>query len=48
MSLTNYITQSIIGSLIFYNWGLAMHSQLGITASFLVGVLLFFVQFAFC
>ena len=36
MSLTNYITQSIIGSLLFYNWGLALHSQLGITASFLV------------
>ena len=29
MSLTNYITQSIIGSLLFYNWGLALHSQLG-------------------
>ena len=48
MSLTNYITQSIIGSLLFYNWGLALHSQLGITASFLVGVVLFIVQLAFC
>lgn len=48
MSLTNYITQSIVGSLIFYNWGLAMHSQLGITASSMVGVLLFIVQLAFC
>jgi len=48
MSLTNYITQSIIGSLLFYNWGLALHSQLGITASFLVGVLLFILQLAFC
>lgn len=48
MSLTNYITQSIIGSMIFYNWGFAMHNQWGITASFVVGVLLFFAQFAFC
>lgn len=48
MSLTNYITQSIVGSFIFYNWGLAMHSQLGITASSMVGVLLFIVQLAFC
>ena len=48
MSLTNYITQSIIGSLIFYNWGLGLHNQLGITASCLVGILIFFVQLAFC
>ena len=34
MSLTNYITQSIIGS--------------GITASVLVGALIFIVQLAFC
>lgn len=48
MSLTNYITQSIVGSFIFYNWGLGLHNQLGVTASCLVGVLLFFVQLAFC
>lgn len=48
MSLTNYITQSIIGSLIFYNWGFGMHAHLGITASFFVGILLFLAQFAFC
>ncbi|WP_291527936.1 DUF418 domain-containing protein, partial [Bacteroides sp. UBA939] len=48
MSLTNYVTQSIIGSLIFYNWGLAMHSHAGITVSCLIGILLFACQFAFC
>ena len=48
MSLTNYITQSIIGAFIFYNWGLGLHNQLGVTASCLVGILLFFVQLAFC
>ena len=48
MSLTNYITQSIIGSMLFYNWGFGLHSHLGITASVLVGVLIFAVQLAFC
>ena len=48
MSLTNYITQSIFGSLLFYNWGLGLHDDLGITASFLTGILLFILQFNFC
>ena len=48
MSLTNYITQSVIGSMLFYNWGFGLHSRLGITASVLVGVLIFAVQLAFC
>ena len=33
MSLTNYITQSIVGSMLYYNWGFALHNQFGITAS---------------
>ena len=45
MSLTNYITQSIIGSFIFYNWGL--HLKLGHTHSLLVGIGIFAVQFVF-
>ncbi len=48
MSLTNYITQSIIGSLLFYNWGFALHKELGITYSFLLGILLFIIQYNFC
>lgn len=48
MSLTNYITQSIVGSFLFYNWGLALHAELGITASFLVGICLFLLQYLFC
>ncbi len=48
MSLTNYITQSIFGSLLFYNWGFALHDDLTITFSALVGVAFFFLQFAFC
>lgn len=48
MSLTNYITQSIIGSFLFYNWGLGLHTHWGITASCLAGIGLFVLQLAFC
>ncbi|MEG0467138.1 MAG: DUF418 domain-containing protein [Mucinivorans sp.] len=48
MSLTNYVTQSIIGATLFYGWGFALHQYLGITYSFFVGVAIFFVQLAFC
>ncbi len=46
MSLTNYIMQSIIGSMLFYHWGFFL--QLGITASICLGVVLFLLQLAFC
>lgn len=46
LSMTNYVTQSIIGSAIFYHWGLYAH--LGTTASVFVGVAIFAVQYAFC
>lgn len=48
MSLTNYLTQSMIGSLLFYNWGFGLHRYLGITGSFLVGIGLFLLQWVFC
>lgn len=48
MSLTNYLTQSIIGAMLFYNWGFGLHKHLGITYSLLVGILLFLIQFTFC
>lgn len=48
MSMTNYVSQSIIGSMLYYNWGFGLHAHLGITASFFVGVLLFVLQFMFC
>lgn len=47
MSLTNYITQSMVGSFLFYNWGLGLHNKLGITQSFLVGIVLFLLQYSF-
>lgn len=46
MSMTNYVTQGIIGSFIFYHWGL--YAQLGITASELLGIGVFLLQYLFC
>jgi len=46
MSMTNYVTQSIVGSMLYYNWGFGL--QLGITASVCVGVILFLLQYSFC
>lgn len=48
MSLTNYIMQSMIGAMLFYNWGFSLHDDLGITASACVGVGLFALQWLFC
>ncbi len=47
-SLTNYLTQSIMGAFIFYNWGLGLYEKLGITYSFLTGIVLFIIQFTLC
>lgn len=46
MSMTNYVTQGIIGSAIYYHWGL--HLQMGITGSVLIGIAIFLVQLGFC
>ena len=46
MSMTNYVTQGIIGSAIFYNWGL--HAHMCISASLLLGIAIFLIQYAFC
>lgn len=46
MSMTNYVTQGIVGSFIFYHWGL--HAHLNITLSFLLGIAMFLLQYAFC
>ena len=48
MSLTNYLSQSIIGSFIYFGYGLGLYKYLGVTASFGVGVLLFILQLGFC
>lgn len=46
MSLTNYVMQSMIGSFLFYNWGL--HLQLCDTWSELLGLSVLCCQILFC
>ena len=47
MSLTNYITQSIIGGFVYYGYGLAMYKSTGATACLLIVLLIFTVQLIF-
>ena len=44
MSLTNYITQSIIGVTLFYHFGLGLYQYCGATLSLLVGLAVVTVQ----
>lgn len=48
MSLTNYIGQSIIGSLFFYHWGFFLSPHMNHTLSFLFGILFVLLQMSFC
>lgn len=47
ISLTNYIGQSLIGTFIYFGWGLSMYKYLGSTISLLVGIAIFTLQLAF-
>lgn len=47
MSLTDYIMQSIIGSFLYYGYGLELHDTCGTTYSLLVGIAFFIAQVAF-
>ena len=48
MSLTNYIMQSIVGSFIYYRYGLGLVEYTGATYSLLIGIVLFILQLSFC
>ncbi len=48
MSLTNYITQSIIGALIYFPFGLYLAPYCGYAVSLLIGILTFLLQVKFC
>lgn len=48
MSLTNYLSQSIIGGFVFYNWGLGLYKYSGHTLSLMLGVLCVALQYLFC
>ncbi len=47
MSLTNYITQSIMGVCIYYHFGLNLYDKVGATVTLLIGLGIFAVQLAF-
>ena len=46
MSMTNYVTQGIVGSAIFYHWGLQL--QIGIAGSIFIGIAIFSIQYILC
>lgn len=48
MSLTNYISQSIIGAIIYFPFGLYLAPYCGYTISLLIGFFVFFLQVKFC
>ena len=47
MSLTDYVTQSIIGSFLYFGYGLELHLVCGTTQSLLVGIIFLVIQIAF-
>lgn len=47
MSLTNYISQSIIGVTIYYGYGLSMYKYAGATGSLLIASVIFIIQLLF-
>jgi uncharacterized protein len=47
LALTNYLSQSIIQSLIFYGWGLALVGRLGLVFVFPIALAIFALQVAF-
>ena len=48
MSLTNYVSQSVIGAIIYFPFFLYLAPYCGYTLSLLIGLLVFFAQQAFC
>lgn len=48
MSLTNYVSQSIIGAIIYFPIGLYLAPYCGYTISLLIGILVFLAQVKFC
>lgn len=48
MSLTNYITQSVFGALIYFPFGLYLAPYCGYALSLLIGIVLFLLQVQFC
>ena len=47
MALTNYVMQSIIGTMIFFNWGLGYIGQVRALYCFLIGIAVVVLQTLF-
>lgn len=47
MSLTNYISQSVMGVCIYYGFGMGLYSSTGATATLFIGLFIFIVQLLF-
>ena len=47
MSLTDYVTQSLIGSFLYFGYGLELHLVCGTTYSLLIGIVFLVLQVAF-
>ncbi|MCI5551390.1 MAG: DUF418 domain-containing protein [Clostridiales bacterium] len=47
MSLTDYVMQSVIGSFLYFGYGLGLHRVCGTTYSLLIGIVFFLAQLAF-
>jgi uncharacterized protein len=48
MSLSNYVMQSIVGSIIYYGFGFGLYQYTGATYSVIIGLLLAVLQGMFC
>ena len=48
MSLTNYLTQSIFGAMLFYNWGFGLFRYCGHTVALMMGAGFILLQYMFC
>lgn len=48
MSLTNYLLQSLLGTALFYNWGMGLYRHVDVIYGTLAGVGIILVQYIFC
>ena len=48
MSLTNYISQSILGAIIYFPFGFYLAPYCGYTLSLIIGIVLLLLQVQFC
>ena len=48
MSLTNYLSQSIFGAMLFYNWGFGLFRYCGHAVALLMGAGFILLQYLFC